>query len=609
VYRYVALIWDTANASAAATARSFSDRIVSAGALTLALDEPVLILLHTGASGSSETRVLGAGAGALCGRVFKRGHELEPRSGNNALTADESVELVSTGGRRLIERWWGRYVAFIRDVAADEVHVLRDPTGSLPCFITQFAGVSIVFSDVESILHLRELRFSINWRYVAAFVPYSALQIRDTGLNEVSEVQAGERLTFRAGTVRRQLLWNPLDVANRGPIENASEAAVAIHEAVRHCVHAWADLHRSILHNLSGGLDSSVVLSCLADAPGRPNVTCVHYYAPASREDERKYARLAANHFDTELIECALDANALPLERLLQIRRSPRPWFYIYDLEQGPIETRVAASSHATSIFSGAAGDGLFLQARAELAVTDFLRRHGFSPGLMRVALSSARITRTSLWPILRDGIKQYLMRPDLQAFGGTEQRRTLIPTEVVAAARNDHSLIHPWLADAGDIPPGLRWHIISMSIAPAFYGAFASESEVERTPVLFSQPVIELCLQIPSYVWISGGRDRSLVRQAFARHLPAEIIRRTQKGAIDRHNRKLMDANATFLRQMMLDGLLVEHGLLDRTRLESSLSRGAAKIGFEYNEVLRQHLCTEVWLRRWSDATSSSAR
>jgi hypothetical protein len=28
----------------------------------------------------------------------------------------------------------------------------------------------------------------------------------------------------------------------------------------------------------------------------------------------------------------------------------------------------------------------------------------------------------------------------------------------------------------------------------------------------------------------------------------------------------------------------------------------------FEYNDVLYQHLCTEVWLRKWSAATTSSA-
>lgn len=610
MYRYVALIPDTANDSAAAAAQNFSARIERSPGWASVLNERGLILLHAGATpdtGSSTTLLLDGGAGAVCGRLFRLGHELEAQP--DTLSTRASAAIVSSAGRTLIEQYWGRYVAVVRDAATGEIHVLRDPTGCIPCFVTKLQNVSIVFSDMESILVLETLRFTINWQYIAAFVPYSALQIRATGLNEVTEVQAGERLTFHAGDIERRLLWSPLDSIGRGLLENAAAASAALEENVRRCVHVWASQHRSIVHNLSGGLDSSIVLACLKDAPNRPAITCLNFFAPQSREDERMFARLAANHFAAELVECPLEAGALDLSRLQHIRPAPRPWFYIYDLEQGPLEAQVAASRAASSIFSGASGDGLFVQARAELAVADYLYRHGFSPGVMRVALNAARITRTSLWPILRAGVRQRLKRPGRQSLAAADEARTLIPADVFAAAWNDDELIHPWLLGIDDIPPGLRWHVLCVSIPPAFYNSFDTPREVERTPPLFSQPLIELCLRIPSYVWISGGRDRSLIRQAFAPHLPAAIVRRTRKGAINRHNRKLMDANETFLREMLLDGLLVQRGLLDRKRLESFLSRATQPLGFEYNEVLRQHVCTEVWVRQWSASTRLSAR
>ncbi len=610
MYRYVALISDTANDPTAAAAQNLSDRIERAPGWARVLNERGLILLHAGATpdtGSSTTRLLDQGAGAVCGRLFRLGHEIETQP--DTLSTQESAAIVSSAGRALIEQYWGRYVAFVRNAATGEVHVLRDPTACMPCFVTKLDDVTIVFSELQSILVLEALRFTINWKYIAAFVPYSALQIRATGLNEVTEVQAGERLTFRAGDSERRLLWNPLDAIRRGLIEDASAAITALEESVRRCVHAWAGQHRSIVHNLSGGLDSSIVLSCLKDAPNRPAITCLNFFAPQSREDERRFARLVATHFDAELVECALEAGTLDLQRLQHIRPAPRPWFYVYDLEHGPLEAQVAASRAASSIFSGASGDGLFVQARAELAVADYLYRHGFSAGVMRVALNAARITRTSLWPILRAGVRQRLKRPGRQSLAAADEVRTLIPADVFAAAWNDDELIHPWLVGINDIPPGLLWHVLCVSIPPAFYNSFDTPREVERTPPLFSQPLIELCLRIPSYVWISGGRDRSLIRQAFARHLPAAIVRRTRKGAINRHNRKLMDANETFLREMLLDGLLVKQGLLDRKSLESFLSRATQPLGFEYNEVLRQHLCTEVWVRQWSGFTRFSAR
>ena len=80
------------------------------------------------------------------------------------------------------------------------------------------------------------------------------------------------------------------------------------------------------------------------------------------------------------------------------------------------------------------------------------------------------------------------------------------------------------------------------------------------------------------------------------------------QKGGTDRHNRLLLDANERFVREMLLDGLLVKAGLLDRAELEQILDKHSVLAGFEYNDVLRQHLCTEVWLRRWSGISARTA-
>jgi hypothetical protein len=79
------------------------------------------------------------------------------------------------------------------------------------------------------------------------------------------------------------------------------------------------------------------------------------------------------------------------------------------------------------------------------------------------------------------------------------------------------------------------------------------------------------------------------------------------QKGAINRYTRKLADENLSFLRDTLLDGLLVNAGLLNRRALASFMDHGMMPASFEYNEVLYQHLCTEIWLRKWAALTTSS--
>jgi asparagine synthase (glutamine-hydrolysing) len=315
-----------------------------------------------------------------------------------------------------------------------------------------------------------------------------------------------------------------------------------------------------------------------------------------------------AGHATVDLVEAALDGAHARLERLSSIRRTPKPWFYLYDLLHSPLEARLAAERGATGVFSGAGGDSLFVQARADLSVADYLRRHGFRHGVLPVALDAARITRKSLWPVLRDGIARHLRKPYASPLAEFAEARSLIPDAVLQAARNDDTLIHPWIRAAGDLSPGLLWHVLCLSVPPAFYECFGGDTDIERTPVLMSQPLIELSLRIPSYVWITGGRDRAVARRAFADVLPAAIVRRTQKGAIDQHNLSIFDANADYVREMLLDGLLVRQGLLDRERLDRYLTRGASRADFEYNDVLRHHLCTEVWLRRWSQTAQRAA-
>jgi asparagine synthase (glutamine-hydrolysing) len=610
VYRYLALIWNRSDASQSSTAKLLASRMQSLGAdWERVEDDQGFVAFHSGTGrGSCETLSLDAHHGAVFGRLFRRGQELESIGAQGRIELGESARIVATGGVHLLDHYWGRYVAAIRDESSGEISVLRDPTGTLPCFVTTYREVSIVFSDVESCLSLDLLRFSINWKYIAASVPYSALQIRDTGLNEVTEVQPGERLVFKHGRIERSLVWRPAEIARRDRIENFDEAVAAVRHTVRTCVHAWASLHRAIIHNLSGGLDSSIVLSCLKDAPARTAVTCLHYFSPATNEDERQYARLAASHMNVELVEWSLDASSVCLDRLLQIRRTAKPWFYIYDLLHSAVDARLMAEKGATGIFSGSGGDGLFLQARADLAVADHLRYHGIHPGVLRVALHAARITRTSMWPILRQGVRRHLRRPAPDILGEVGDGMSLVPRDVFEAARRDDNLIHPWIRESPDIPPGLLWHILCLSMPPGFYESFGGATDVERTAVLISQPLMELCLRIPSYVWITGGRDRAVARRAFARDLPAAIVRRTRKGAIDRHNRALLDANESFVREMLLDGLLVKNGLLDRERLALYLSRANVSGGLEYNDVLRQHLCTEVWLRRWTEIERRAA-
>jgi asparagine synthase (glutamine-hydrolysing) len=613
VYRYLALIWNAADERSRLAMISLTERL-QAGATqwSRVLDCPGVVVFHADRRvGSSDATPLAHSSGAVLGRIFTRDMENPQAAARVVFNEAESSLIAASGGRRLLEQYWGRYVAIVRNSLTGEVWVLRDPSGGFPCWLTTYEGVSLVYSDLEDCHALGGLPFTVNWNYIAGFVAHAGLQIRATALNEVSEVQPGERLRFASGVVQRSLEWDPIAIARAAPLESLEEALAALRSTTVGCIHAWASCYDGILHNLSGGLDSSIVLSCLATAPSRPGLVCLNYFGTGPNEDERRYARAMAERVGARLLEHQFDTNDVRLRKLASLRRSPRPWFYMYEIERGDLEGDLAAQYGATSLFSGAGGDSVFYQARADLAVTDYLFEHGFDKGLLRTAIDAAQVSRKSIWPLLWGAVRARLFATAWDPVSMAKPlARTIVNREVIEAAKHDKGLAHPWLAERATrgVPPGILWHVMSISIPPAYYPSFGIGPYPERTLPLLSQPLVELCLRIPSYTLINSGQDRALARRAFANDLPPEIVRRRAKGRADQHVRNIVDANLEFIRELLLDGLMVQRGLLNRESLDRYLTRGSSPADFQYSEILQEHVCTESWLRRAVTTASATA-
>jgi asparagine synthase (glutamine-hydrolysing) len=613
MYRYLALLWNPADERSRHMVRSMAESLQAGQEQwSCAVEAAGIAIYHAGRqAGASDACLLPHSSGAVLGKIFTRDIDTPEAAARVSFDEAESSRIVASGGRRLLERYWGRYVAIVRNAVTDEVWILRDPSGGFPCWYTSHVGIGIVCSDIEDCRTLPIPPFTVNWSYITGLVAHAGLQVRDTALNEVSEVQAGERLRFSGGSVQRAMEWNPVEIAHTSPLELADEAVVSLRETTVGCVHAWASCYDGIVHNLSGGLDSSIVLSCLKSAPSRPRVTCLNYFTTGPNEDERRYARLMAQRAGVDLVERELLPGTARFEQLLKLRCSPRPWFYMYELEHGSFEGELAAQSAATGLFTGAGGDSVFYQARADLAVTDYLFARGLDAGLLGTAIDAARVSRKSIWSLLWQAFRTRIFRPEWDPISMAKPlTRTIVASDVVEVAKRNKGFTHPWLTPEAtrEVAPGILWHITSLSMPPAYYSSFFRSDYPERAFPLLSQPLVELCLRIPTYLLIRSGRDRALARRAFADDLPVEIVRRFAKGRADQHFRNVLDANLPFVRELLLDGVLVQKGLLNRVALEQYLTRERSPADYQYNEILQEHVCTEAWLRSWPTSSCAAA-
>ena len=226
------------------------------------------------------------GGHAIVGELFDRG-SMRPET-----TLDDAAwtAIARSRGQKLIERYWGSYVAF---TTGDKgMAVVRAPMGDLGCYHARDGGVLLVASDLAL---LRDLgcRFAIDRGALARHIAYPEWRRSETCLEGLEELRGGDRLLVSANGVECETLWSPWTFVARGRmIDDPGEAARAVRNAVHLAVCARAADHDRAVLLLSGGLDSAIVATSLKAAG--TEVTGLNLVGDDAASDERHYAGMVA---------------------------------------------------------------------------------------------------------------------------------------------------------------------------------------------------------------------------------------------------------------------------------------------------------------------------
>ena len=603
MYRFVALSWSSGDPAKTAEARRLTRRLLSLSpdwqrVVTL----PGLRVFQVRcAGGARRAYLLKRGRGVVLGKLFENNRNSSEPNFDDA----ESKRIAESNGRRLVERYWGHYVALLRAPGSGRRFVLRDPTGGLPCFMTKSAGLDLVFSDMEDAVELGREKFSVDWSHLAAFFHYSELNTRATGIGEVTQVYAGEcAVITQGGTLRRSFYWTPADVCKAGAIEDPDEARAALRDVVKRCVRAWASSYDSIVQELSGGLDSSIVTACIAGAQTDTDVLCFHFFTETPQGDERAYARAAAGHSGYELVESLSRVSECPLENQLDRSRVASPAVLGFLPAAELLRQRLVGELQAGAVFTGQGGDHLFQQECSPLIAADYAFRYGAGMGLLQAAADTGRMTKQSIWSVLRSTVQYGLLRRGSDPYFDYDTPPSILSADARGRADRD-AYSHPWVESVDGLAPGKKQQIFNIVGCQTYYLRPCSYAELIHP--LISQPIVECCLRIPSYVLAPRGRSRGLIRDAFTGDVPAKIIQRYSKGSATDYFGRILVENAAFLRAFLLDGALVENGLLDRRALEKRLSERELVRGDRLSALL-DAVRAEAWLSAWSGATAKRA-
>lgn len=212
------------------------------------------------------------------------------------------LHLYRRHGLGFAEKLRGMYAIAIHDQANDLLILSRDPFGIKPlCYVETAQGFAFA-SEPQALIAAGLVKPVVDQARLGELLQIQYTTGQDTIFQGIKRLAPGETIAVKAGRVveRRQIAALPAGAPQ--PIDE-EEALRRLDQVMEDSVkvHQRSDVPYAMF--LSGGLDSTAILSMMARLNPRPVVAYTAYFPGTEVHDERNYARAAVAATKAEHIE------------------------------------------------------------------------------------------------------------------------------------------------------------------------------------------------------------------------------------------------------------------------------------------------------------------
>lgn len=504
--------------------------------------------------------------------------------------------------KRLARAHWGQYVALVTDRETGGAAAFRDPTGMIDCLTWSLAGdVEVVASDIARLPPgLRPKHLALNWHRIAEFVAAPVAATTASLLDGVEAVGPGDLVSLAPRRGAPRTVWSPIEFARHSAVD-LQDAKVELLRRVDQCTSALVGGHAQVLVELSGGLDSSALAGAISAQGLNDRVGAwLNITDPRPEANEAAYAQAVADRLGVDLTLVSQPPGCLLEADLAELGGGFWPAIAGVDAVRDRDEVARLRALGASGILSGQGGDAAFFQMGTSLVVADEFRRRGLRAIHSRVLPDLARRTHQSVWQVLAEvwAARRGLL-PDRKLVN-----RLLTADIRVTAGEVEHAWV--MAAKGSDLPPGKKHHIRGVAINHFNHQRSRRRQEADLLFPFLMQPIVELCLSIPTPDLAGGAFDRPFQREVFADRLPALVRDRRSKGNLSVFFAKLMANSTDMLRPYLLDGALCGAGILDRRLVEAVLSPEHLIWKDGANDLVTA-VAAEAWVRHWQSRVPDS--
>lgn len=476
---------------------------------------------------------------------------------------------------------WGGYVVLARRPRGH--FALREPSGSVLVYHRRDGDCDIYASD-DAMLHSGSPSAPApDMDYIRNWLSFPFLRTARTGCIGASEILPGQCRQVEGGCAKVDQVWSPAAFAAQSPIVDFEDAARQLRREMLRSIPRMVPAESGVVVKLSGGLDSALVASALA-AAGR-SFTAVNFATRHPDGDERSYARAAAARCGVKLFELEEQSSAIDLDLAPRSRLRPSRQPLLQGLDHAYAVQWSAIG--ASTIVDGVGGDNVFAYLNTASPALDAWRCDGAAAAWGAIS-DLAALHGTTFWSAAGFAWRK--------ARRGTTTRWPANHDFLASAGIVAEPEPHPWLEDLANVRPGTREHVRMILGAHHFVPEPVSGQPALLHPLL-AQPILELCLRIPTHLWIDRGRDRAVARAAFATLLPEVILRRRSKGALGGMFRAQFRALAPQLAGFLAEGALAQAGIIERDAVADYLADPDRWAGYRSMRLL-EIAAAEQWLR-----------
>jgi asparagine synthase (glutamine-hydrolysing) len=546
--------------------------------------------------------------------LIARGHTIRSEGDTETI-----LHLYEELGSRCVEPLRGMFAFAIWDATAESLLLARDRFGIKPLyFVTAPWGMAFA-SELKALLATGLSQRRLDWEALDAFFQLGYIPAPATPFADVRKLEPGYTLLWRrAGRPTLQRYWDlPQDTSPEPP---AVEQRVLtwLDESV--AVHLVSDVPVGAF--LSGGLDSSAVVSSMALQGEKPHAFTARYHgSSAVATDETALAQQLASRYGAEL-------------RLIDIHPDVRDIFepIVWALDDPHADDSAiptwllskAVGSRYKVALTGIGGDELFAGYRRHIGMLlgDYYSR--LPRGARRVASALASELREPASATLGIGRLKRFLRSGAVAGGRADRflgylsqlddgfRSALYTPELRAGITGDAAQQRfEELYRQGGSPSGVRagLYLDYKTFLPddilALSDRLAMAHSLEIRVPFVDHVLVEPAFRLPDRTRIGWGRSKDLLKRVLRSRLPRDHFRAPKRGFVGPTSAWLRNELRCVLEDELSAERLNRLGYLSPVAV-SQLRKEHFSGRHNHERILWSLLCFSTWHRLYAEGPTA---